>query len=93
MKINIHKTKQLGQMVKFARQVQGLDQASAGMLSGNGSTFMSEFENGKPTVQLARVLNTMESLGITITIDLPVKDASLTPKQRERLALILSEFE
>ncbi|MFT4938464.1 MAG: hypothetical protein ACI88A_001491 [Paraglaciecola sp.] len=37
MLITINQTRQLGQIAKLVRKNQGLDQASADMLSGNGS--------------------------------------------------------
>ncbi len=69
--MKIENTKQLGQLVKIVRQSQSLDQSTAGLLSGNGLTFMSQFENGKETVEIGRVLKLLEQLGIELSIDLP----------------------
>ena len=69
--MKIENTKQLGQLVKIVRQSQSLDQSTAGLLSGNGVTFMSQFENGKETVEIGRVLKLLEQLGIELSIDLP----------------------
>ncbi|MFT6898262.1 MAG: HTH-type transcriptional regulator/antitoxin HipB [Paraglaciecola sp.] len=88
MLITISQTKQLGQIAKLVRKNQGLDQASAGMLSGNGSTFTSEFENGKPTVELGRVLNVLNALGVTLSVDLPIEVESLTKSEQKLLASI-----
>ena len=90
MLITISQTKQLGQIAKLVRKNQGLDQASAGMLCGNGSTFTSEFENGKPTVELGRVLNVLNALGVTLTVDLPLEKDSLTKSELKLLANINS---
>ncbi|GLS88998.1 hypothetical protein GCM10007916_00650 [Psychromonas marina] len=69
MKLN--NTKQLGQLAKIVRQAQSLDQSTAGLLSGNGLTFMSQFENGKDTVEIGRVLRLLDQLGIELLIDIP----------------------
>ncbi|NQY65412.1 MAG: hypothetical protein HRT38_17175 [Alteromonadaceae bacterium] len=41
------------------------------MLSGNGLTFISQFENGKETVEIGRVFNLFEQLGIEVEVNLP----------------------
>lgn len=69
--MKIKSLKQLGQLAKIVRQSQSLDQSTAGLLSGNGLTFMSQFENGKETVEIGRVLKLFEQLGIELSIDLP----------------------
>jgi transcriptional regulator with XRE-family HTH domain len=69
--MKIENTKQLGQLAKIVRQSQSLDQSTAGLLSGNGLTFISQFENGKETVEIGRVLKLLEQLGIELSIDLP----------------------
>lgn len=69
--MKIENTKQLGQLAKIVRQSQSLDQSTAGLLSENGLTFMSQFENGKETVEIGRVLKLLEQLGIELSIDLP----------------------
>ena len=81
MKIEISDVKQVGQIAKLTRKAQGLDQVSAGMLSGNGSTFMSDFENGKPTVELHRVLRVLASLGVKVNLDIPFEIKELTKSQ------------
>ncbi|CAN5325884.1 hypothetical protein BH09PSE5_BH09PSE5_06430 [soil metagenome] len=41
-------------------------------LTANGSKqLMTDLENGKPTVQMRRVLKLMKSMGIRVTIELP----------------------
>ena len=69
--MKIKSLKQLGQLAKIVRQSQSLDQSTAGLLSGNGLTFMSQFENGKETVEIGRVLKLFDQLGIELSIDLP----------------------
>ena len=92
MKVEIEDVKQIGQIAKLTRKAQGLDQVSAAMLSGNGSTFMSDFENGKPTVELKRALSVLASLGVTVELDIPVEIDTLTKSQRALLTQIKAEL-
>lgn len=89
MIVSVKTPKQLGQLARFVRRNQDLDQVTAGLLSGNGSTFMSEFENGKSTVELGRVLNLLDSLGINLSLDIPLDEADLSKKQKALLDFIL----
>ena len=72
------------------RKHQGLDQATSASLSGNGTTFTSEFENGKPTVEIGRVLNVLDALGITVTLDIPMQTEMLTAMERNLIELIIT---
>ena len=69
--MKLKNSKQLGKLAKIVRQAQSLDQSTLGLLSGNGITFMSQFENGKETVELGRVLKLLDELGIELLIDIP----------------------
>lgn len=71
VQFKVRNIKQLGAVSKLVRQSQSLDQETAGLLSGNGLTFISQFENGKETVEIGRVLNLLEQLGIDLEINLP----------------------
>ena len=71
MIVKIKNIKQLGAIAKQVRQSQSLDQETAGMLSGNGLTFISQFENGKESVEIGRVFKLFEQLGIEVDINLP----------------------
>ncbi|WP_283709334.1 transcriptional regulator [Pseudoalteromonas prydzensis] len=90
MQVTITDTKQIGQIAKLVRKHQGLDQATSASLSGNGTTFTSEFENGKPTVEIGRVLNVLDALGITVTLDIPMQTEMLTAMERNLIELIIT---
>lgn len=92
MKLSIKRPEHIGKIVKLVRKTQGLDQLTTALLTGNGTTFMSEFENGKPTVELGRVLNVLENLGIYVELDLPIDESKLTASQRKHLAEIMSDL-
>jgi len=92
VKLSIKRPEHIGKIVKLVRKTQGLDQLTTALLTGNGTTFMSEFENGKPTVELGRVLNVLENLGIYVELDLPIDESKLTASQRKHLAEIMSDL-
>lgn len=82
MRIKIQDIKQLGAIAKHVRQSQSLDQETAGLLSGNGLTFISQFENGKESVEIARVFKLLTQLGIELEIKLP---PNLTDKALDKI--------
>jgi len=78
MNIKIQNIKQLGVIAKYIRKDQSLDQETTGLLSGNGLTFISQFENGKETVEIGRVFKVLEQLGIDVEVNLPPNIAENT---------------
>ena len=83
--IKIKDIKQLGAIAKHVRQSQSLDQETAGLLSGNGLTFISQFENGKQSVEIGRVFKLFEQLGIELEINLPPNLPQKTVNKIEQL--------
>tara|TARA_R110001583_G_scaffold187975_2_gene349583 strand:- start:232 stop:501 length:270 start_codon:yes stop_codon:yes gene_type:complete len=71
MNIKIQNIRQLGVIAKHIRKEQSLDQETTGLLSGNGLTFISQFENGKETIEIGRVFKVLEQLGIEVEVNLP----------------------
>ncbi len=60
--------KQIGQRVKEERKSQGLTQTELANLSGVGLNFVSQLEQGKPSVQFDKVLMVLETLGLTVDL-------------------------
>ncbi|KZN30861.1 hypothetical protein [Pseudoalteromonas luteoviolacea] len=87
VKFKVRNIKQLGAISKLVRQSQSLVQETAGLLSGNGLTFISQFENGIETVEIGRVLNLLEQLGIDLEINLP---PNLPEKTIDKLKKLLN---
>lgn len=56
----------LGQSIRLARKQQGLTQAELAGLAGVGARFVSDVENGKPTVQLGLVLHLLNLVGLEL---------------------------
>jgi len=55
-----------GKMVKQYRKRQRLSQAQLAVVAHTGLRFISNLENGKPTVQLDKALKVAYLLGITL---------------------------
>jgi len=72
MKIQIQSVKDMGSIGKAVRKSQDFDQATLGSFSGSGINFVSQFENGKTTVEIGRVFELLNTLGIKLSIDIPV---------------------
>jgi len=65
---NISSPKKLALAVRAKRKADGLTQAKAAALCGVGVRFLSDLENGKPTVELGKALSVLVGLGLTVDI-------------------------
>lgn len=65
---SIRNTNELGLMVKRARQGQGLLQRDVIGIANVGNRFISELENGKPTLQIQKVLDVLDILGLEVVL-------------------------
>jgi len=65
---NIRSPEKLGQAVRAKRKANGLTQAKAAALCGVGVRFISDLENGKPTVELGKTLSVLAGLGLTVNV-------------------------
>lgn len=59
---------QLGNRVRDKRKKDGLTQQDLAAIAGVGLRFVSELENGKPSVQLNTVLAVLVALGLQLVI-------------------------
>ena len=64
-------SKALGLIVLRERKAQKLRQAELAAAAGVGIRFIVDLEAGKPTLQLAKVLHVLATLGCDVTILLP----------------------
>jgi len=62
----IGSVEQLGHLVAERRKALKLSQQNFADLAGVGRRFVSELEGGKPTVELAKVLQVLQALGIDL---------------------------
>ncbi len=58
----------LGKIVKYKRAKDRLTQADTAALCEVGNRFLSELENGKPTVQLGKILQVLKCLGLEVRV-------------------------
>jgi HTH-type transcriptional regulator/antitoxin HipB len=58
--------KTIGKLVRKSRKNQGLTQAEAAGYLNVGTRFLSDLENGKPTVQLEKAMHVLEGLGFKV---------------------------
>jgi y4mF family transcriptional regulator len=65
-KMRLIDAKTLGEIVRKQRKRQGATQTQVAALANTGLRFISDLENGKPTVQLGKALRVAKVLGIHI---------------------------
>lgn len=59
---------EIGAAIRIKRKEDGLTLADAAALCGVGYRFLSDLENGKPTVQMGKVLQVLTALGLDLYI-------------------------
>ena len=65
----------LGQAIRARRRRDGLTLAEAAGLTNVGIRFLSELENGKPTVRLDKLLRVLEAFGLQLHLSVRSTDA------------------
>lgn len=63
---NIVSVADFGTLVRSHRLKQGITQADLASISGVGTRFISDLENGKPTIALGKALQVAYALGLEI---------------------------
>lgn len=63
--------RELGRIVKSVRKRQGATQIQLAQMSNVGVRFVRDLEDGKPTVQMNKVLKVLAVLGIAVGYDCP----------------------
>lgn len=59
---------ELGSIIRFKRKEVGLLQETAAGMSGVGTKFFSQLENGKETAELGKVLQVLRRLGLEVYV-------------------------
>ncbi len=70
--IPISSAEDLGTAIRARRKGDGLTLAEAAGLTGVGVRFLSELENGKPTVRLDKLLRVTQALGLELRLHDPL---------------------
>lgn len=68
MDYNIRHSQDLGDTVRSKRKADGLTLREAAALCNVGVRFLSELENGKPTLRLDKVLQVLTGLGLDLQL-------------------------
>jgi HTH-type transcriptional regulator/antitoxin HipB len=66
--MGIKNASEVGRIVADVRRGQGLSQADLALAAGTGLRFVHDFEAGKPTLQLGKVLQVLQALGIDLEL-------------------------
>ncbi len=61
----------VGKIVRIARKNIRVTQADLALASGTGLRFIIDLEKGKPTCQIGKVLNVLQTLGIEVSLISP----------------------
>ncbi len=64
----IRSSVELGAVIRAQRKLLALTQLDLAGLGNTGNRFIVDLENGKPTVQLQKVLDMMDLLGLEVVV-------------------------
>lgn len=64
----IRSSEELGKLVQQTRRDQSLLQSDIAGLAGTGNRFIVDLERGKPTLQLQKVLDVLDLMGLEVII-------------------------
>lgn len=64
----IASTEQLGRVIRLKRKEIGLRQELAAGMTGVGTKFLSQLENGKETAELGKALQVLQKMGLELYV-------------------------
>jgi len=76
MQIYLTSVQSAGVAIRTLRKRAGIRIDDFALTAGVSKQFMTDLENGKPTVRMGMVLTMMQRLGVRVSLDLP--DDALT---------------
>jgi len=62
----VYSTADIGSLIKEKRVEFGMTQSQLADITGNGTRFISDLENGKKTMQIGKVIDTLHVLGFDV---------------------------
>jgi HTH-type transcriptional regulator/antitoxin HipB len=68
---NLSSMAEIGALVRATRKAQKLSQWKLASLSGTGNRYISDLENGKSTLQIAKLFRVLNTLGLGMYIHSP----------------------
>ena len=72
--MKVYSAKDVGSAVRGARKKAGLTQRELASACGCGVRFLSDLENGKPTIELDRAIRVLN----TLSLDLDISERSFS---------------
>ncbi len=69
--MKIQTSQELGTLIQSRRKQLKLTQKELAMTCGTGLRFIVDLESGKPTCQVAKILDVLYALGLAVEIVLP----------------------
>lgn len=66
--LTVRSSAELGALLRAHRKQQALTQLDIAGMGNTGNRFVVELENGKPTVQLQKVLDLVDLLGLELVL-------------------------
>lgn len=66
--VNVESVADLGKLVRACRKQRRLSQQAFADLAGVGRRFLSELENGKPTLEVAKVITVAAACGLELFV-------------------------
>ncbi len=70
-RVIVHNVRELGALLRVARQRLNMSQTDAAICCGVGRRFYVELENGKETVRMEKVLAVLDALGLNLALGGP----------------------
>lgn len=77
----IYGTAQLGALIRAARKQAGIPIDQAALLVGVSKQFLSDLENGKPTIQMGKAIAVANSFGVELVARRRGLSALTTPEE------------
>ena len=71
---------QIGAAIRHKRRAIGMQQGELTALSGVGTRFLSELENGKATAEIGKALRVLQRLGLDLWLE--PRGSGRTPEHR-----------
>ena len=66
--MKVYSAKDVGAAVRAARREEGLTQRELAEACGCGTRFISELENGKPTIEFGRAIRVLNTLSLDVDV-------------------------
>ncbi len=72
--MELNNTEQLAEYVRMNRKRQKVTQVQLSQLANVGVRFVRDLEDGKPTLQLDKLLQVLQALGVVVTLSMLGED-------------------